>query len=274
MVRAAVVQMDIHLGQPILNKERILGYAESTPADLLVFPECANSGYSFTSREEAMPHADSVPGPFTDALLAVARQKGRTIAVGILEKDGAELRNTAVLVTPRGNLHIYRKTHLPYLGVDRFVVPGTRLSLFETAFGSVGMIVCYEWRFPEVARTLSLQGADLLIGLSNWPQGAIVTPTLLLPARAAENHIWVVSANRVGIEKDSEFIGKSTIIAPGGEVVASSQVRREDVVSEDLDLSLSKVKRFVRKPKEYEIDLFKDRRPNLYRVITREDNHD
>jgi predicted amidohydrolase len=274
MVKTAIVQMDIHLGKPLLNKERILAYAERTASELLVFPECANSGYSFTSRKDAMPHAESVPGPFTDALLAVAREKGRSIAVGILEKDGAELRNTAVLVTPRGKLHIYRKTHLPHLGVDRFVVPGIRLPLFETAFGAVGMIICYEWRFPEVARSLSLQGADLLIGLSNWPQGAIVTPTLLLPARAAENHVWVVSANRIGVEKDSEFIGKSMIIDPGGEIVASPQARREEVVSADLDLSLSKVKSFIRKPEEYEIDLFKDRCPNLYGAITCEDNHD
>lgn len=274
MLKAAIVQMDIHLGQPLLNKERILTYAERTVAELLVFPECANSGYSFGSREEAIPHAEPVPGPFTEALLAVAREKGRSIAVGILEKDGADLRNTAVLVTPKGKLHIYRKTHLPYLGVDRFVAPGTMLPLFETAFGAVGMIICYEWRFPEVARALSLQGADLLIGLSNWPQGAIVTPTLLLPARAAENHVWVVSANRIGTEKGSDFIGKSMIIAPGGEIVSSSQACREEVLSADLDLSLSKVKSFVRKPKEYEIDLFKDRRPNLYGVITREENHD
>lgn len=270
MVKAAAVQMDIQLGQTDLNKERILAYAQNTPADLLVFPECANSGYCFNSLEEALPHAEVVPGPFTDSLLAIARDMGRSLAVGILEKEGTALRNTALLATPEGNLHVYRKSHLPYLGVDRFVTPGSELPLFQTAFGRVGMIICYEWRFPEVARSMSLQGADLLIGLSNWPEGAVVIPTLLMAARAAENHVWIVSSNRVGIEQGSKFIGKSMIIDPVGQIIASPSECNEAVVSADMDLSISKAKRFVRKPKEYEIDLFKDRRPDLYGAVTQE----
>ena len=133
------------------------------------------------------------------------------------------------------------------------------------------MIICYEWRFPEVARNMSLQGADLLIGLSNWPEGAVVIPTLLMAARAAENHVWIVSSNRVGLEQGSKFIGKSMIIDPGGQVIASSPEGNDEVIGADLDLSISKAKRFVRKPNEYEIDLFKDRRPGLYGAVTQED---
>ncbi|WP_054031489.1 carbon-nitrogen hydrolase family protein [Desulfatitalea tepidiphila] len=270
MVKAAAVQMDIQLGQTHLNKERILAYAQNTPADLLVFPECANSGYCFNSLEDAMPHAEVVPGAFTDSLLSVARDMGRSLAVGILEKKGAALRNTAVLATPEGNLRVYRKSHLPYLGVDRFVTPGSELPIFQTAFGRVGMIICYECRFPEVARSMSLQGADLLIGLSNWPVGAMVIPTLLVAARAAENHVWIVSSNRVGLEQGSRFIGKSMIIDPDGQIIASLPEGNEETVSADLDLSISKAKHFVRKPKAYEIDLFMDRRPELYGTVTQE----
>lgn len=266
--------MDIELGNPLLNRERIVGFAEKTEVDLLVFPECANSGYAFSSREDAYLHAETIPGPLTDALQSVARKRGRNIAVGILEKDGADLRNSAVLVSQDGSLHCYRKTHLPYLGVDRFISPGNELPIFTTEFGKVGMIICYEWRFPEVARVLSLQGADLLLGLSNWPQGAIVTPTLLLPARAAENHVWVVSANRVGFEEGIQYVGKSMIIAPSGEIAAQPETRREEVISAIVDLSLSRSKKFIKKPKEYEIDLIQDRRPGLYGTILRETYHD
>jgi 5-aminopentanamidase len=271
--KTAIFQIDIELGKSILNKERIIEYAENTDADLLVFPECANSGYAFSSWAEAFSHAEPVPGPFTEILHSIARKKDRSIAVGILEKDGEELRNTAVLITPKRGLHVYRKTHLPYLGVDRFTKPGNVLPLFETEFGKVGVVICYEWRFPEVARSLSLQGADLLLGLSNWPQGAIVIPTLLMPARAAENHVWIASANRVGFDKDTKFIGNSMIISPSGDIVAGPGSLDEEVISVDCDLSLSKGKRFVKKPREYEIDLFKDRCPDLYGVLIRESNY-
>jgi len=274
MVNAAIFQMSIDLGQPVLNKQKIINCAERTEADLLVFPECANSGYAFSSREEALAHAELIPGPFVDSLITVARAKGCYLAVGILEKDGTELRNTALLVTTEGEVHIYRKTHLPHLGADRFVTPGNQLPLFSTGLGAVGLVICYEWRFPEVARCLALQGADLLIGLSNWPREAMATPTIMLPARAVENHVWIISANRVGRERDSDFIGRSMIIAPDGNAVATLENSREGVVSADMDLSLSRKKHLIKKPKEYEIDLFRDRCPFLYRTIVRETEHD
>lgn len=273
MVKAAAVQMDIALARPEENKARILDLARSTQADLVVFPECANSGYAFNSAEEALPYADPIPGPFVDELTAVAKEQGRCLAVGLLEDHQGTLYNSAVFITPQGETHLYRKTHLPYIGLDRFVTPGDSLGLFDTPLGKVGLAICYEWRFPEVARCLALKGADLLIGLSNWPSGAVVIPTVLLPARAAENHVWIVSANRVGSEGGNEFIGRSSIIAPDGSTTASLGGNEGGVVMGELDLSLSRDKRLVKQPGEYEIDLWQDRCPFLYGATTREYDH-
>lgn len=274
MVKAAAVQMDVALARPEDNKANILKLARETQADLVVFPECANSGYAFTSIKEALPYADPIPGPFVDQLVAVAKEQGRCLAVGLLEKQGSKLYNSAVFITGQGEVHLYRKTHMPFIGLDRFATPGDSLGLFDTPLGKVGLAICYEWRFPEVARCLALKGADLLIGLSNWPSGAVVIPTVLLPARAAENRVWIVSSNRVGTERGVEFIGRSAIIDPNGNFAANLDGPAEGVIQAELDLSLAHNKRMVKIPGEYEVDLWEDRCPSLYAATARECQHD
>ena len=273
MVTAAAVQIDVQLGNPSINKETILERIDTVEADLLVFPECANSGYLFSSKAEAIDHAERIPGPFTDALGAAASKNGCWLAVGLLERQGAGLFNTAVLVGPGGELHMYRKTHLPYLGVDRFVTPGEEHTTISTPLAKIGMLICYEWRFPEVARCQALQGAEILLGLSNWPEGARVTPERLLPARAVENRLWIVSSNRVGTEGGAKYIGMSAIIDPDGNMI-SAPGEHEDVVKSEVDPLLSRTKKLVRKKGEYEIDLFGDRRPHLYGLIPEGGSHD
>ncbi|MCB2227833.1 MAG: carbon-nitrogen hydrolase family protein [Desulfarculaceae bacterium] len=262
--------MDVALGRLDENRAEILRLASETEADLVVFPECASSGYVFDSAEEAMPYAETVPGPFVDELIALAKAKKRNLAVGLLEKHEGKLYNSAVLITSQGETHLYRKTHMPFIGLDRFTVPGENLGLFDTPLGKVGLAICYDWRFPELARCLALQGADILIGLSNWPTGAVVIPTLLLPARAAENRVWVVSSNRVGEERGAQFIGRSAIIDPDGNTVAGLSADKPGVALAELDLSLARDKRLVKIPGEYEVDLWKDRCPSLYGATARE----
>lgn len=273
MVTAAVVQMDVLLGRNPENQARILDLAGRTEADLVVFPECANSGYAFDSAQEAMPYAETIPGPFVDQLLAVAQAERRFLALGMLEKDGDTLYNSAVLLTPEGAVHVYRKTHLPFIGLDRFVTAGDSLGLFDTSLGKLGLAICYEWRFPEVARSLALQGADLLLGLSNWPGGALVIPTVLVPARAVENRVWIVSSNRVGLERGNRFIGRSAIIAPDGRPAAALDDVEDGVAVASLDLDLAANKHLAKIPGAYEIDLWQDRRPALYGAVTGEKAH-
>ncbi|HLM33122.1 MAG TPA: carbon-nitrogen hydrolase family protein, partial [Gaiellaceae bacterium] len=150
---SGVAQTEPGLGEPERNVEACLARLEEAAAggcDLLVLPECATSGYMFASEDEAAPYAEEVPGPSVEALAgACARHRLHCVA-GLLERDGDRLRNTAVLVGPSGLVGRYRKTHLPFLGVDRFVAPGDEPpEVYDTPVGRLGMVICYELRFPE-----------------------------------------------------------------------------------------------------------------------------
>ena len=269
MLKVTTVQMDVRLGDPDANLKTILEKTASVESDLVVFPECANSGYCFDDKEEAISFADTIPGVFTERLAEAAGQTGRWIAVGLLERNETDLYNTVVLVGPGGQLHARRKTHLPFIGVDRFVLPGDEILPIVTPFGVIGIVICYEWRFPEMARSLCLQGADVLLGLSNWPGGARAIPEQLIAARAVENHVWIVSSNRVGTERGVDFIGMSAIVDPTGKIVAQA-LNGVCTLEAEFDPSASRTKKIVRNPGEYEIDLFLDRRPSMYGSLVKE----
>jgi predicted amidohydrolase len=150
------------------------------------------------------------------------------------------------------------------------VTPGDAIETFKTSFARIGILICYEWRFPEVARCMALQGAEVLLGLSNWPQGARVTAEILLPARAAENRVWIVSANRVGTERGAQYVGLSTVLDPDGHGVLGPE-GISHVVKGEIDPKISRTKKLIKQKGEYEIDLFGDRRPSLYRLIAEKD---
>lgn len=268
MVRVAAVQMDVLLGQPARNRRAILALAESTDAALVVFPECSNSGYGFPDAQSALRNAEPVPGPTTEALQAVARARNRTFVIGLLETADGALWNAAAVVTPDGPIGKYRKVHLPFLGVDRFATHGDAFPVFETPVGRVGVQICYDLRFPEASRALALGGADILAVPTNWPHGAEAMPRHLVAARAVENRVFVVTANRVGTEAGARFIGRSAVVDLRGEALAALE-DAEGVLVVDIDPLLARDKRTVYEPGEYEIDLFADRRPSAYERLIR-----
>src|SRR3989442_5916251 len=129
-MRVAVAQTEPKLGEKERNLEVCLARLEeafASGAELLVLPECALPGYMFDSAEEALPFAEEIPGPSTQALADACRRLGVHVVCGLLERDGDQLYNSAVLVGPDGLVGTYRKTHLPFLGVDRFTTPGDEL---------------------------------------------------------------------------------------------------------------------------------------------------
>src|ERR671923_431838 len=151
-MRVAVAQMEPKLGEKDRNLEACLARldeAAAAEAELLVLPECAIPGYMFDSAEEALPYAEEIPGPSTEVLEQACRRHDVHIVCGLLEREGDALRNAAVFVGPDGLVGTYRKTHLPFLGVDRFVVPGDQLSVWDTPIGRIGVQICYDLRFPE-----------------------------------------------------------------------------------------------------------------------------
>jgi len=271
-MQVAVAQTEPRLGENERNLEAgLVRFEEAVAAgaELLVLPECAIPGYMFDSLEEAMPYAEEIPGPTTEAFEAVCRRLGAHVVCGLLERDGNVLYNAAVLVGPEGLIGSYRKTHLPFLGVDRFVTPGDELSVYETALGRIGLEICYDLRFPEVTRTLALRGADIVAHPTNFPMAAKVQTELVTVARAAENRIYLLTANRVGKERRGEFCGWSQIVDPFGKRLAEADETEETLLVADVDVEKARDKDYVI-PGEYELYLFGDRRPELYGALVEE----
>jgi len=275
VVRIAAVQIDPKITKNERNLEKMLlrmREAAGEGAELIVFPECALSGYVFRSREEALPFAETIPGPATDRFAAACRELGVHAVFGLLEKDASRLYNAAALIGPQGPVGKYRKNHLPFLGVDRFVDPGDRpFEVHATPIGNIGMHICYDCNFPESARIMALQGADILALPTNWPGTRDSIPRYVVNARALENLVHVVAVDRVGVERGVRFLGRSKIVHAGGETLASGSTRKEEILYGEVSLALARQKRLVIIPGEFEIDFIRDRRPELYGDLTRPD---
>jgi 5-aminopentanamidase len=263
----AAVQMMPHLAQPDQNRAAILGWlaqAAEMGARLVVLPECAVSGYVFESLAEAHQVAEPVPGPTSDALAVACADLQLTAVVGLLEAAGPDVYNSAVIVGPQGLIHVYRKTHLPVLGVDRFVRPGDALQVVQTPAGLLGPLICYDLRFPEPPRVLALQGAEIIVHPTNWPRASADFPDFVTRATARASGVFLVSANRVGEERGHAFLGRSQIVAPSGHPLAEADDHSETIIVADLDLALAHRKKVIHIPGIFELDSFGDRRPELY----------
>ena len=272
MARVASVQMDVHIGENARNTARVLdrmSVAAGEGAELVVFPECATSGYCFDNAEAAAPYAESPDGPFVEAFSDGCARAGVTGIAGFLERGEGVIHNSAALATPDGRVSVYRKTHLPTLGIDRYVEPGPALPVYDTPVGKVGILICYDVRFPEAARAMGLQGADIIAVPTNWPTGAESSPDFITRARAWESRVFVVAANRVGVERGRTFIGRSQIVAPSGSVLVEANATDDAILYGDIDLAEARMKAIVHEPGEWELDITTDRRPELYSSLTR-----
>jgi len=270
-VKVAVAQMDPKLGQNAANLARILALfreAVGEGARLVVFPECAVSGYGFATLEAGYAAAETIPGPATDALTTACREANAYAVVGLLERSGDEaVYNSAALVGPEGVAGVYRKAHLPLLGIDRFAAPGdSGFPVWETAVGRVGIIICYDLRFPEAARVLALAGADIIALPTNWPDGSQNAPQFLTRTRALENRVFLLACNRCGEESGFWFFGHSQIAGPGGNVLAEAG-DGEEICYADIEPAQARQKRIVLRPDAFELDTVGDRRPDLYEPL-------
>ena len=271
-MRVAVAQMDPMLAEQERNLDACVARLEEAAAagaELLVLPECAIPGYMFESLEEGLSYAEEVPGPSTEALERACERLDVYAVCGLLQRDGDLLRNAAVLVGPQGLIGTYWKTHLPFLGVDRFVTPGDELTVYDTPLGRIGVEICYDLRFPEVTRTLALKGADIVAHPTNFPVAARIQTELITVARAAENRIYLLTANRVGKERGGEFCGWSQIVDPFGRRLAEAGETEEALLVAEVDLEKARDKDYVI-PGEYELYLFGHRRPELYGALVEE----
>ena len=271
-VRVAAVQMDPQLGEVAANLASIRSRIEKAAAEgakIVVFPECALTGYGFNTRAEAMPFAEPIPGPSTTALIEGCQAHNLFVVVGMLERAGDRLFNVAVLLGPAGVVGVYRKIHLPFLGVDRFTDPGDRpFAIFEAAGVRLGLCICYDGSFPETGRVLTLLGADVLVIATNWPIQSASTADHLPACRAIENVVYVMAVDRVGTERGCLFAGRSSIVDPDGTIVAKAGPTEPAILYAEVDPAVSRRKRLIRVPGVYELDRIGDRRPEFYAVIT------
>lgn len=265
--KIAAAQIDIKLGDASVNVKRmeeILRETSWQQAQLTIFPEAALCGYCFESLEEALQFSEPIDGPSIQRLSNVCAEIDSHCIFGMLETDGQELFNTCVLLGPTGMVGRYRKVHLPKLGVDQFTTAGDQFKPFQVGDLSVGLNICYDSAFPEAARILSLQGADLIALPTNWPPGAFCNAEHVINARAMENGIYYAAVNRVGEERGFRFIGKSRICDPDGGNIAVADHDQEAILYATVDPELARNKRKVRVPGKHEIDRFADRRPDVY----------
>jgi predicted amidohydrolase len=270
-MKVAAVQMDIKILAKERNLDQILNRLEeaaSAGAKLIVFPECALSGYCFVSREEAAPLAEEVPGPSTERIWAAARALDCTVVVGLLERAGDRIFNAAAVVTPQGILETYRKLHLPCLGIDWHSAPGdTPFPVFVTPHAKVGISICYDCSFPESGRVLKLKGAQILAIPTNWPLGSDSwqhTP----PVRASENHMYVIACDRVGEERGFRFAGHSQIVDCNGTKLAEADETKETILYGEIDPATADHNRVIRQPGKWEYDRIAARRPEMYAPLT------
>jgi predicted amidohydrolase len=277
-VRVAVVQRPAVLGDVAANLRSALAEiaaASLEGVDLLVFPECYLSGYMFSRRDQARAAAIPITDPAVGALAAACAEGGVHVVMGLLEHDGAgstsALYNSALTIGPSGLLGRYRKQHLPFLAVDRFVEPGGghEARVVETPIGRIGTMICFDLRFPESARELALQGADIVAVPTNWPASATVIADHLTRARALENLVYLAVADRADTEAGTQFLGRSQIVGPTGEVLVDAGDDPDTRVAADLDLAVARRKDLILVPGEYELSIFGSRRPDLYGEITR-----
>jgi predicted amidohydrolase len=273
-MRVGVVQTDPQLGDLAGNVRRCIEWLEDA-ADrgcaLVVFPECALSGYMFADPVVAGRVAIEVPGAETGTLLATCARLGLHCVVGVLERAEQTLFNTALLLGPHGLVGVYRKSHIACIGVDCFTTQGDEAyRVFETPVGRIGMQICYDWRFPEVTRALALAGAEIVVHPTNSPVAARGLADYLPRTRAVENAVYFLMANRVGVENGTTFFGCSQVVDPFGNVMAVAGDAGESLVVADIDLELAREKTKEPGEGQYAVRLFADRRPELYGTLTEE----
>lgn len=233
---------------------------DSNDIELLVFPELALTGYTFEDSEEAYSLSEEVGGTLTERLINIARKKDIKMAVGFLEREGKHLYNSSLLLGKDGIIGVYRKVHLFREEKAIFKAGNNGFPVFDVDKAKVGLLVCFDWIFPEAARTLALKGADIILHSANlvmpFYQKAAVT-------RAIENKIFIVLANRTGSEERfgvrNVFTGRSEIVNPEGKVILEAGKDDEGIFAVDINPEEARNKNITELN-----NIFEDRKPELY----------
>lgn len=273
-VTVATVQLKPRLGEIEENlvkmSEMISTIASQQRVDLIVFPELITSGYELGVRFTEM--AQRVPGPTVNLIAQRANEYGVYVAFGMVVKERVEsvLYNSAILIGPEGDLvEVYNKVHLR--GEERMAFrEGFKMPVIETEMGTIGLMIGYDLAFPEVARSLVLDGAEIICVLANWEASAIDEWRTYLRARAYENAVYVVGANRVGEDVTLTFGGESMIIGPRGQVYASLAGETDEKTGAPLEgFAVARINLDEVRENREEFQLIQNRQPTVYKTLVR-----
>jgi len=261
-MKVGYLQTNPIFGEKEQNFNEIEKLAANLKADLIVLPELFATGYTFISKEEAVSLAEDIGGRTSQFLLKIAKNTGAVIVGGFVEKEGNKIYNSSMIVSNKGVIGTYRKIHL-YYKEKLWFSPGDKpLKVFKVNGVNIGIMICFDWIFPETARTLALLGADIIAHPANlvlpYCQKAIIT-------RCLENRVYAVTANRIGEEKrgDDNFIftGASQITSYNGEILSSAPI--DKIFSEFVEIDVEKAR--DKKLNNFN-DIFEDRRKDFYKV--------
>lgn len=263
-MRVGFYQFDPQFGEVAKNLDTVAAKVEQADADLLVLPELFASGYQFVSQIELQQLAEPIPnGRTTRRLIDLAKRRRMHIVAGLPEQAGGRFYNSAVVVGPSGFVGCYRKTHLFYEETLFFTPGDSGFQVWDIGPAKIGVMICFDWYYPEAARSLAVQGADMLCHPSN-----LVLPNCpdSMPVRCLENRVFAVTCNRIGREarggkEPLTYIGHSEIVTPEGLILHRAPRDREDLTVLDLDPAEARNKQLNR----YN-DLLRDRRTGLYKA--------
>jgi len=242
------------------NLKKVSELLHNCDTDLIVLPELCTSGYLFKSKTEMEPLSSTADGKIPEFFAEISKRENTAIVAGFLEKDGNQFYNSQIYINPAGTQTIYRKIHLFLNEKDLFKAGNSGFKIAKHNDASLGLMVCFDWIFPESARTLAVMGADILCHSANlvlpFCQKAMIT-------RSIENHVFTITSNRVGSEINGDlsltFTGTSQITDPQGNILAQANEVEEILMAVDIDPTTARNKTITEKN-----HLFDDRRKEFY----------
>ena len=261
-MKIGYLQTNPIFGEKQLNFNEIEKLTANLKADLIVLPELFATGYTFISKEEAVSLAEDIKGKTSQFLLKIAKNTGAATIGGFVEKEGNKIYNSSMIVSNKGVIGTYRKIHLYYKEKLWFSPGNKQLKVFKVNGVNIGIMICFDWIFPETARTLALLGADIIAHPANlvlpYCQKAMIT-------RCLENRVYAVTANRIGEEKRGEdefiFTGASQITSYDGQILSSAPVDKIYSGFAEIDIEKGRDKKLNNFN-----DIFEDRRKDFYKV--------
>ena len=265
--RAAAVQTLATLGDVSENIRLLEHYTREAVrrgAKLVVFPECMNTGYLFDSIGHARELAEPLDGPYATAMKKLARQYGLHIASGFTELGAnGEVFNSGLLFDPSGSLVLhYQKQFLATHDQNWFAWGENGCPVVDTELGRLGLLICFDGRIPEIARTLALQKVDVVVDMANF--FAMDQADLWTPARAWENGFWIIAGTKAGVERSIYYPGGSMIVDPEGQIHSYIDWDDHGVACADIEPMASRKKCW-----EGGGDRMLDRRSELYGIIAK-----